>query len=109
MSQHVASATDQSFAKDVLQSLTPALVDFWAEWCGPCRALAPVVEEIAEENAGKIRVFKLNVDDNPETAAKYGVRGIPTLLFFKGGEVAHQSVGVVAKASLQSMIDKLTG
>lgn len=108
-SDAVKIATDANFEQEVIQSSTPALIDFWAVWCGPCRALAPVIDEVANENKGKINVFKLNVDENPDTAAKYGIRGIPTVLFFKNGQVAHQSVGVVPKAELQKMVDKLIG
>lgn len=104
---NVKMATDQNFEAEVLKGSLPALVDFWAVWCGPCRALAPVVAELASENAGKINVFKLNVDENPETAARFGIRGIPTLLFFKGGSQVHQSVGVVSKAELQKSITKV--
>lgn len=104
---HVKIATDQNFEAEVLKGALPALVDFWAVWCGPCRALAPVIAELANENAGKINVFKLNVDENPETAARYGIRGIPTLLFFKGGSQVHQSVGVVPKAELQKTVNKV--
>lgn len=108
-SPNVKIATDQNFESEVLNSPTPALVDFWAEWCGPCKALAPVIDELANENNGKIKVFKLNVDDHPDTAAKYGVRGIPTLLFFKNGKVASQSVGVSPKANLQNIINQVIG
>ncbi len=106
-SNAVKIVTDANFEQEVLKSSTPTLIDFWAVWCGPCRALAPVIDELAGENRGKINVFKLNVDENPETAAKYGIRGIPTLLFFKNGQVAHQSVGVTPKADLQKIIDKV--
>lgn len=106
-SPNVKIATDQNFESEVINSSTPALVDFWAEWCGPCKALAPLIDELANENAGKINVFKLNVDDNPDIAAKYGIRGIPTLLFFKNGKVANQSVGVSPKANLQNIINQV--
>lgn len=108
-SPNIKIAADQNFESEVLSSPIPALVDFWAEWCGPCKALAPVINELADENAGKIKVFKLNVDDNPDTAAKYGIRGIPTLLFFKNGKVAEQSVGVSPKSNLQNIINKVVG
>ena len=104
---NVKTATDANFQAEVLDSSTPALIDFWAEWCGPCKALSPVIDELADENVGKLNVFKLNVDDNPEVAAKFGVRGIPTLLIIKNGEVAEQAVGVKPKADLQSMINKV--
>lgn len=106
-SANVKTATDDNFETEVLKSSTPALVDFWAVWCGPCRALAPIIDELAEQYKGKINVFKLNVDENPETAARYGIRGIPTVLFFKGGEVASQTVGVAAKADFQKKMDAL--
>lgn len=104
---NVRMATDENFENEVLKGSTPALVDFWAVWCGPCKALAPMIDEIANENSDKLRVFKLNVDDNPDTAAKYGIRGIPTILFFKDGKVAHQSVGVIPKTDLQKLVDKV--
>lgn len=99
--------TDGNFKEEVLSSGTPVLVDFWAEWCGPCRALAPVLEKIAEANQSKIKVAKLNVDENPVTAQKYGVQGIPTLLFFKGGEVAHQIVGFQSQVKIQQAVDQV--
>lgn len=99
--------TDANFKTEVLDSETPVLVDFWAEWCGPCRALAPVVEKIAQANAGKVKVGKLNVDENPESAQQYGIQGIPTLLLFKGGKVAHQIVGFQAQPNIQRAIDEV--
>lgn len=105
--EHVKEATDKNFEAEVLKSSTPTLVDFWAVWCGPCKALAPVIDELATEYQGKLGVYKLNVDDNPDTAAKFGVRGIPTILIFKGGEVVQQQVGVVAKEQLKGLIDPL--
>jgi thioredoxin 1 len=101
---HVKTATDDNFKKEVLDAATPALVDFWAVWCGPCKALTPLINELADEYAGKVNVFKLNVDDNPDTAANYGIRGIPTVLLFKGGKVVQQLVGVVPKEQFQKMI-----
>ena len=106
MSQEVV-LTDSNFKSEVLQSATPVLVDFWAEWCGPCRALAPVVEKIAAANAGKVKVGKLNVDENPDSAQQYGIQGIPTLLIFKEGKVAHQIVGFQAQANIQRAIDEV--
>jgi thioredoxin 1 len=94
------SVTDESFAADVLEQDKAVLVDFWAEWCGPCRQVAPILEEIAGENAEKITVVKLNVDENPQTAAKYGVVSIPTLNVYKGGEVVKSIVGAKPKALL---------
>ena len=98
--------TDQNFAAEVLQSSVPVLVDFWATWCGPCRTISPVVEELAKEFSGRIKVTKLNVDENPGTPSEYSVRGIPTLIVFKGGKVLDQIVGAVPKARLVQMIEK---
>ena len=100
---------DKSFEAEVLKSDIPVLVDFWAPWCAPCRMIAPIVEEVAQEMKGKVKVGKVNVDENPLTASKYGVRGIPTLLLFKGGEIAVQKVGAASKADLVKMIEKALG
>ncbi len=102
---HVAEITDATFDREVLQSPVPVLVDFWAPWCGPCRAIAPLVEEIAQQYAGKLKVAKINVDDNPEAATRYGVRGIPTLLLFQGGQVKDQIVGAVPKKVLLDAVE----
>lgn len=101
--------TDSSFDKDVLQSETPVLVDFWAEWCGPCRMIAPTVEAFAEEYSGKIKVGKVDVDSNIGTATRYNIRGIPTLLLFKGGKVVDQRVGAVGKSELVKMVEPHVG
>ena len=101
----ISEVTDANFDTEVLQSATPVLIDFWAPWCGPCRAIAPIVEELAGEYDGKLKVVKMNVDDNPQTPGKYGVRGIPNLIIFKGGTVAEQIVGAVPKAKLAQSID----
>ncbi len=101
---NVFEVTDETFEESVISSDTPTVVDFWAEWCGPCKMIAPILEELADENAGKFSVGKLDVDNNRETAMKYGIRSIPTLLVFKDGEVAEQIVGVMAKDALQQKI-----
>ena len=107
MSENIVHVTDASFEADVLQSDTPALVDFWAEWCGPCKMIAPILSEVADEYAGKIKICKVNVDDNPETAAKFNVRGIPTLLVFKNGTVEATKVGALSKAQLVQFVSGL--
>ena len=101
-----AAVTDDSFEKDVLKSDVPVLVDFWAPWCGPCRMVAGVVEEIAQDFAGKLKVYKLNTDENPNVASQYGIRSIPTLMLFKGGVKVDTVVGAVPKATLSSTISK---
>ncbi|MDI7260666.1 MAG: thioredoxin [Thermodesulfobacteriota bacterium] len=97
---------DKNFTLEVLQSDIPVLVDFWATWCGPCRAISPIVEELAKEFSGRVKLTKLNVDENPATPSQYGVRGIPTLILFKEGKILDQIVGSVPKARLKTMIEK---
>src|SRR5690554_548282 len=105
MSEHISNITDAGFERDVLQAEGPVLVDYWAEWCGPCKMIAPVLEEIAQEYAGKIKICKLNIDDNKETPPKYAVRGIPTLMLFKNGNVEATKVGALSKSQLAAFID----
>jgi thioredoxin 1 len=106
MSDEILQGSDATFEQEVLKSEIPVLVDFWAPWCGPCRMIAPAVEAIAAERAGKLKVVKLNVDDNPSIPQKYGIMGIPTLILFKGGDAKETIVGVVPKATLEEMIAK---
>ncbi|WP_035384292.1 thioredoxin TrxA [Ferriphaselus sp. R-1] len=105
MSEHISYVTDQSFASDVLQSPVPVLVDYWAEWCGPCRMIGPILEEVAKDYAGRLTVAKLNVDENQATPGKYGIRGIPTLMLFKNGNVEATKVGALSKSQLTAFID----
>ena len=98
--------TDATFDQDVIKSDTPVLVDFWAEWCGPCRMMSPTVDQVASEYTGKIKVGKLDVDSNQQTAARYGIRGIPTVLLFKGGQIVEQKVGAIGKPEFQKMFEK---
>ena len=105
MSDSIVHTSDSSFDTDVLQAEGPVLVDFWAEWCGPCKMIAPVLEEIAIEYGEKLKVCKMDVDVNPDTAPKYGIRGIPTLILFNNGDVAGTKVGAVSKSQLAEFID----
>ena len=105
MSDQILQLTDDSFEDDVIKSSSPVLVDYWAEWCGPCKMIAPILEEIASEYGGKIKVAKLNIDDNPQTPPKYGIRGIPTLMLFKDGNVEATKVGALSKSQLTAFID----
>ena len=105
MSEHIHYVTDGSFEAEVLQSQIPVLVDYWAEWCGPCKMIAPILDDVAKDYAGKLKVAKLNIDDNQETPAKYGIRGIPTLMLFKGGNVEATKVGALSKSQLTAFID----
>jgi thioredoxin 1 len=105
-SDNVATFTDANFDAEVLQSAIPVLVDFWATWCAPCKAIAPTLDTLADEYAGKIKVGKVNVDENPATPSKYAVRGIPTILLIKGGQVVDQVVGAVPKSQLEALINK---
>ena len=106
MSENIIHVSDESFEQEVLQSDKPVLIDYWAEWCGPCKMIAPVLDEVASEYSDKIRVAKLNIDDNPATPPKYGIRGIPTLMLFKNGEVEATKVGAVSKAQLIAFLDE---
>ena len=105
MSEHIAQVTDASFDVDVLQAKGPVLVDYWAEWCGPCKMITPILEEVGAEYAGRLKVAKLNIDDNQATPPKYGIRGIPTLMLFVNGAVKATKVGALSKSQLTACID----
>ena len=105
MSDKIVHVSDDAFENDVLKADQPVLVDYWAEWCGPCKMIAPVLEEIAEEYSGKVKIAKLNIDENPATPPKYGIRGIPTLMLFKNGNVEATKVGAVSKSQLSAFLD----
>ncbi|MDG1249816.1 MAG: thioredoxin TrxA [Gammaproteobacteria bacterium] len=106
MSENITAVSDTSFEEDVLKSEQPVLVDYWAEWCGPCKMIAPVLEDIASEYSGRLKIVKLNIDENPETPPKFGIRGIPTLMIFKAGEVHATKVGSLSKSQLTAFIDQ---
>jgi thioredoxin 1 len=105
MSEHIKHVSDSTFDAEVIQSATPVLVDYWAEWCGPCKMIAPALEDVAKAYSGRLTVAKLDIDANPATTSKYGIRGIPTLLLFKGGQVAAQKVGALSKSQLTAFVD----
>jgi thioredoxin 1 len=101
----IQDVSDASFQSDVLESSTPVLVDYWAEWCGPCKMIAPILDEVSKDYDGRLKIAKLNVDDNREVPAKFGIRGIPTLMLFKGGQLAATKVGALSKAQLTAFLD----
>ena len=105
MSEHIHYVTDDTFEAEVLQSQQPVLVDYWAEWCGPCKMIAPILDEVAKEYAGRLKVAKLNIDDNQKVPGEFGIRGIPTLMIFKGGNAEATKVGALSKSQLTAFID----
>lgn len=105
LSDKILQTSDATFSSDVLESELPVLLDFWAEWCGPCKAIAPLLDSIADEYEGRLKIVKINIDENPGTPPKYGIRSIPTLMVFKGGEVQAQKLGLVSKAALTEFLD----
>jgi thioredoxin len=107
MAKDILEIGDSNFESEVLQSVKPVLVDFWAPWCGPCRAIAPIVEELAKDFGDKVKFTKCNVDENPTTPTKYGIKSIPTLIFFKDGEIQDKVIGIVAKSKLEEMISQV--
>jgi thioredoxin 1 len=108
MSEHIHHVTDDTFEAEVLQAQQPVLVDYWAEWCGPCKMIAPILDEVAREYSGKLKVAKLNIDENQATPPKYGIRGIPTLMIFKNGSVEATKVGALSKSQLTAFIDSIS-
>lgn len=105
MSDKIVYVTDDTFDQEIIKAEGPVLVDYWADWCGPCKMIAPILDEIAEEYSGRLKVAKLNIDENPNTPPKFGIRGIPTLMLFKGGNVEATKVGAVSKSQLTAFID----
>ena len=105
MSEHITHTSDAAFEQEVLQSQIPVLVDYWAEWCGPCKMIAPILDDISKEYAGRLKIAKLNIDDNQQTPPKYGIRGIPSLMLFKNGNVEATKVGALSKSQLTAFID----
>ena len=105
MSEQILYLTDDTFEKEVINSSDPVLVDYWAEWCGPCKMIAPILEEVASEYTGKLKIAKLNIDENPQTPPRYGIRGIPTLMLFKDGNVEATKVGALSKSQLTAFLD----
>lgn len=105
MSSHILHVTDDTFESEVLQAPLPVLVDYWAEWCGPCKTIAPILDEVAQQYAGRLKIAKLNIDENEATPPKYGIRGIPTLMLFKNGNLEATKVGALSKSQLTTFID----
>lgn len=105
MSEHIVHTSDAGFEQDVLKSELPVLVDYWAEWCGPCKMIAPILDELAPQYNGKVKIVKLDIDSNPQTPPKYGIRGIPTLMLFKNGSVEAQKVGALSKSQLTAFLE----
>ncbi len=105
MSENIVHVTDETFEEEITKSPQPVLVDYWADWCGPCKMIAPILDEIAKEYKGRVKIAKLNIDENPGTPPKYGIRGIPTLMLFKNGNVEATKVGAVSKSQLTAFID----